>query len=126
MVLVLSVPAEAQQLGKVSRIVYVSTAGDPKNPRSEREAFQEGLRDFGYVEGKNAVVEWRYMSLYQIHQLRRKDMKNQFCNMLVTLLLALNLSGCTALTGESLGEALTTPASRRLSNPDLLSTKPAL
>jgi hypothetical protein len=63
MLLALSFPVQAQQAGKVSRIVYVSTAGDPKNPRSEREAFQEGLRDFGYVDGKNVVVEWRYLLL---------------------------------------------------------------
>ena len=61
MLLALSFPAHTQQAGKVSRIVYVSTAGDPKNPRSEREAFQEGLRDFGYVDGKNVVLEWRYV-----------------------------------------------------------------
>jgi putative ABC transport system substrate-binding protein len=61
MLLALSFPAHTQQAGKISRIVYVSTAGDPKNPRSEREAFQEGLRDFGYVDGKNVVLEWRYL-----------------------------------------------------------------
>jgi putative ABC transport system substrate-binding protein len=53
--------SEAQRAGKVSRIVYVSTAGDPKNPTSEREAFQEGLRDLGYIAGKNVIVEWRYL-----------------------------------------------------------------
>lgn len=61
MLLALSFPAHTQQAGKISRIVNVSTAGDPKNPRSEREAFQEGLRDFGYVDGKNVVLEWRYL-----------------------------------------------------------------
>ena len=48
--------SEAQRAPKVSRVVYVSTAGDPKNPRSERERFREGLRDFGYIEGKTSLL----------------------------------------------------------------------
>src|SRR5215470_2553675 len=48
--------AEAQQTGKIPRIGYIS--GSP--PNSERtDAFRLGLRELGYVEGKNIVIEWR-------------------------------------------------------------------
>jgi putative ABC transport system substrate-binding protein len=52
--------AEAQQPAKVPRIGYVSGAGDPSNPGPTVEAFRQGLRDRGYTEGKNIVVEYRY------------------------------------------------------------------
>jgi putative ABC transport system substrate-binding protein len=52
--------AEAQQPGKIPRIGYLSGIGDPKNPGSQIEAFRQGLRELGYVEGKNILVEYRY------------------------------------------------------------------
>ena len=51
---------EAQQAGKVPRIGYVSSTGDPSNPGPNVEGFRQGLRDLGYVEGKNILVEYRY------------------------------------------------------------------
>jgi len=49
--------AEAQQAAKVARIGYLS----PNLATSPhlREAFREGLRDLGYVEGRNLVIEYR-------------------------------------------------------------------
>jgi putative ABC transport system substrate-binding protein len=49
--------AEAQQAAKVARIGYLSTnlAASPHL----RDAFRQGLRDLGYVEGRNVVVEFR-------------------------------------------------------------------
>jgi len=52
--------AEAQQPKKVPRIGYVSASGDPKTPGPNLEAFRQGLRDLGYIEGKNILVEFRY------------------------------------------------------------------
>jgi len=49
--------AEAQQAAKVPRIGYVST-NLAANPHL-REAFLQGLRDLGYVEGRNVVIEYR-------------------------------------------------------------------
>ncbi len=49
--------AEAQQAAKVARIGYLSTnlAASPHL----RDAFLQGLRDLGYVEGRNVVIEYR-------------------------------------------------------------------
>ena len=49
--------ADAQQAAKVPRIGYVS-ASLAVNPHLA-EAFRQGLRDLGYVEGKNIVIEYR-------------------------------------------------------------------
>jgi putative ABC transport system substrate-binding protein len=51
-------PAGAQQPGKIPRIGLLSPASD-SSPGSN--AFRQGLRDLGYIEGKNVVVESRYV-----------------------------------------------------------------
>ena len=55
-VLLISGPAGAQQVKKLPRIGYL--AGDPKAP--SHEAFRQGLRDLGYIEGRNILIEWRF------------------------------------------------------------------
>jgi ABC-type uncharacterized transport system substrate-binding protein len=51
--------AKAQQTKKVSRIGFIS--GFSASSLSARiEAFRQGLRELGYVEGKNIVIESRY------------------------------------------------------------------
>src|ERR1043166_5326558 len=54
--------AQAQQPTKVPRIGYLSRTGDSKNPGPETERFRQGLRDLGYIEGKNILVEYRYIA----------------------------------------------------------------
>ena len=50
---------EAQQPTKVPRIGCL--AGNSSSAESPRvEAFRQGLRDLGYVEGKNIAIEYRY------------------------------------------------------------------
>jgi putative ABC transport system substrate-binding protein len=51
--------AEAQQPVKVPRIGYVSGSGDPSKPSGNVEVFRQGLRDLGYVDGKNIRFEYR-------------------------------------------------------------------
>ena len=52
--------ARAQQPKKIPRIGYVSGAGDSSTPTRGIDTFRQGLRDLGYIEGKNIVVEYRY------------------------------------------------------------------
>lgn len=52
--------AEAQPVGKVHRIGWLSGAYPPSGPDSSLQAFQQGLRDLGYVEGQNITIESRY------------------------------------------------------------------
>ena len=61
LLLALSFPAEAQQPKKVHRIGYLhaASASDPR-VQHQREAFQKGLRELGYIEGQNIVVEYRW------------------------------------------------------------------
>jgi putative tryptophan/tyrosine transport system substrate-binding protein len=65
LVLVLSLLAgppavEAQQAGKVSRIGFLFF-GSP-GPSRELDAFRQGLRELGYTEGQNIVIEYRFAS----------------------------------------------------------------
>jgi putative ABC transport system substrate-binding protein len=55
----LSVRAEAQQTGKIPRIGFL-VAGTASAVSARVEAFRQGLRERGYVEGKTILVEYRY------------------------------------------------------------------
>jgi putative tryptophan/tyrosine transport system substrate-binding protein len=57
--LTLSCPAYAQQPKKVPRIGFLSSLS-PAVVSDRLEAFRQGLRELGYVEGKNIVIEWRF------------------------------------------------------------------
>jgi putative tryptophan/tyrosine transport system substrate-binding protein len=56
MLFALWVPAAAQQTGKAPRLGWLAS---PSPAPDLYEAFRQGLREFGYVEGKNIVVEFR-------------------------------------------------------------------
>ena len=59
MLLAVVVIAEAQQPTKVPRIGYL-TGNFPSAIAERTEAFRQGLRELGYVEGKDIVIEYRY------------------------------------------------------------------
>jgi len=60
LLLALCVSAEAQQSKKVPRIGYLNDSPLTTFAGARAEAFRQGLRELGYVEGKNIVIEWRY------------------------------------------------------------------
>jgi putative ABC transport system substrate-binding protein len=51
--------AEAQQ-PKIPRIGYVRVVGEPSIPGRNVEAFLQGLKDLGYVERQNILIEFRH------------------------------------------------------------------
>jgi putative ABC transport system substrate-binding protein len=50
-------PTKAQQPGKVPRVGMLFIGG---HDQPHLESFKQGLRERGYVEGKNLVIEYRY------------------------------------------------------------------
>ena len=51
-------PSKAQKSVKVPRIAFLTTSSPSGSPAIQ--AFVEGLRDLGYVEGRNIAIEWRW------------------------------------------------------------------
>ena len=60
MIFALGALAEAQQQTKVPRIGFLSAFSRSDNNDQLVEAFRQGLREFGYLEGKNIVIAYRY------------------------------------------------------------------
>jgi putative ABC transport system substrate-binding protein len=56
-ILLAPLAAEAQETGKVARIGFLGL--NPGASPHLREAFLQGLRDLGYVEGRTVVIEYR-------------------------------------------------------------------
>jgi putative ABC transport system substrate-binding protein len=56
--------AQAQQTKSVPRIGYLSRGLHPSDSRAAAayrlEAFRQGLRDLGYIEGKTIIIEYRF------------------------------------------------------------------
>ena len=58
MLFALCLPAQAQQPTKIPRIGYL-TGTSVAVASARPEGFRQGLRELGYVEGSNIVIEWR-------------------------------------------------------------------
>jgi putative ABC transport system substrate-binding protein len=59
LLLTAGVPVQAQQAKRIPRVGYlaaVSAAADA--PRLE--AFRHGLREYGYIEGQNILIDYRH------------------------------------------------------------------
>jgi len=54
-VIALCVSAEAQQQGKIPRIGVLLDSDSPR-----LKSFRQGLRDLGYIEDKNILIEYRF------------------------------------------------------------------
>jgi putative tryptophan/tyrosine transport system substrate-binding protein len=63
-------PAEAQQPGKVYRVGYLQISTREQQLHFVK-AFEEGMRDLGYVVGKNLIIEYRFANgkMEQLSQL---------------------------------------------------------
>ena len=84
----LCLPADAQQAKKVPRIGFLG--GVAVSGTARTEAFRQGLRELGYVEEKNIVIEWRYAE-------RKADRERAFAAELVRLKVAVIVTvGSTA------------------------------
>src|SRR5438552_8614040 len=60
--------ARAQEQPKIARLGYLGF-GTPAASANRVEALREGLRDLGYVEGKNLVIEFRWSgTVEQMHE----------------------------------------------------------
>jgi putative ABC transport system substrate-binding protein len=51
--------AEAQQPKKIPTIGFLSI-GSASSVTSRYEAFRQGLRELGYVDGQNILIDWRF------------------------------------------------------------------
>ena len=52
--------SDAQQAGKVPRIGLLGVSPESPTGRAVLDAFRQGLRDLGYVEGRSVVIEHRW------------------------------------------------------------------
>ena len=58
--LIAALGADAQQAAKVMRVGYVATL---PRPNLNDDALRQGLRDLGWVEGQNLIIEYRWGSV---------------------------------------------------------------
>jgi len=58
--LVTPLAAEAQPASKVHRIGYLGVGHPPSGPNVYLDAFQEGLRELGWMEGQNLAIVYRW------------------------------------------------------------------
>jgi len=78
-----AVIAEAQQPAKVPRIGLLGNSASTNPARNE--AFRQGLRDLGYVEGKNIGIEWRF---WEGKQDRQRPMAAELARLKVDVIVA--------------------------------------
>src|SRR5215475_7175439 len=84
--------ARAQQPGKVPRIGFLGMAS-PSTFASRMEAIRQGLRDFGYIEGTNITIEYRWA---QGHYERLPELAAELVRSKVDLILTHGTPGSLA------------------------------
>ena len=90
-----SFSAEAQQpAGKVPRIGFLDSgaASDPLNAL-RLDALRQGLRELGYVEGKNIIIDYRYD---EGKRRRLQELAEELVRLKVDILLAMDQSSARA------------------------------
>ncbi len=81
-----------QQTGKVPRIGFLSLTS-PSDRRPLLDAFRQGLRDLGWVEGQNIVIDYRYA---EGRVDRLPDLAAELVRLEVDLMLSWGTQGVTA------------------------------
>jgi putative ABC transport system substrate-binding protein len=99
MLFALCYSASAQQPAKIPRIAWLSNLRFSEIP-NRVEAFRQGLRELGYVEGKNIVIEWREGNNDQVPALAAE---------LVRLKVDVIVSGALSLTRAAKAATSTIP-----------------
>ena len=84
--------AGAQQAGKVPRIGFLS-ATSPSDRPTLVDAFRQGLRELGWVEGQNVVIDYRYAE-DRVDRLR--DLAAELVRLKVDVIVSLGTQGVTA------------------------------
>jgi putative ABC transport system substrate-binding protein len=92
---------EAQQTAKTPRIGFLS-ATSPSTISSRLDAFREGLRELGYTDGKNIVIEYRFAE-------GKLDRVKELAAELQGLKVDLIVSAGSAATGPAKHAAVTIP-----------------
>jgi putative tryptophan/tyrosine transport system substrate-binding protein len=84
--------ADAQQPGKMHRIGFL---GAPSRSffAARMEGFRQGLRDLGYIEGKNILIEYRYA---EGNQVRLPDLAAELVSLKVDVIVATGAGGLAA------------------------------
>ena len=84
--------AEAQQAGKVPRIGFLSLTSPSDRPPL-LDAFRQGLRELGWVEGQNIVIDYRYA---EDRVDRLPDLAAELVRLKVDLIVSEGTQGVTA------------------------------
>jgi putative ABC transport system substrate-binding protein len=94
--------AEAQQSAKVPRIGFLSAVSSASIPRNRITAFQQGLRELGYFEGKNIIIEYRFAD-------GKQDRLKEIVTELLRLKVAVIVTGGPTATRPAKEATSTTP-----------------
>src|SRR5262247_3174337 len=84
--------AEAQQAAKVPRIGFLSLTSPSDRPLL-LDAFRQGLRELGWVEGQNIAIDYRYAE-GRVDRLR--DLAAELVRLRVDLIVSFGTQGVTA------------------------------
>src|SRR5262247_2998750 len=84
--------ARAQQAGKVPRIGFLGLTSPSDRP-SLLDAFRQGLRELGWVEGQNIVIDYRYA---EGRVDRLPDLAAELVRLKVDLIVSWGTQGVTA------------------------------
>src|SRR5262245_28797237 len=93
--LVMPRSADAQLSGKFALVGVLYPGGQPLGPL---ETFRDGLRERGYVEGRNLKLEWRFA---EGHDERLPRLARELVNLKVDAIFAVNTQAAQAAKGSS-------------------------